>query len=463
MWRIRGNPRGYDAPGGPYEFRLAQITASCEESIRVSPDNDMRLVAARRFRVLFFLAHMSVGIQLPFFILYLKDALGMPDHSVSVLTAISGLTILVSQQAWGYAADLLISKKVLVIVNLLVSGLVFWSLGHIRSYPLLLTAFFLFQLFSTPIIQLLHGLLFAHHGSERWFGTIRAYASLSFVVANTVVGLVADRLTRGRLDFIFPAYMAVNAVSALWLALLPERRVKDAPRPNFVEVQRFFFSQPLLVWFLVTSCIYQLGHSLSYSLQAVLMVQLGAEKSVVSSSYSLAAILELPVFFAAHRLIRRFGEVRLVAFAAAVQTVRWIFVWRARTPEEIVLASSLHCVTFGMFYAAAISFMNRHAPLHLKASAQTLFALVYFGVASLVGNLLGGLLVEGGPLAHPLIALVKPFVPADLATPLRNLYLFSSLCAAVAFVCSLRLVASSTSRQDCQRGPERIDEEHHGR
>lgn len=398
-----------------------------------------KIPATKRFRLMFFLGQVSVGIQLPFFVIYLKREVGLNDSEISLFTALSGLAILLFQQPWGYLADVLLPKKFVIIVNLILSGLLFTGLGYIRSLPTLLGAFFIFQVFSTPIIQLLHGLLFSHHGSEKWFGTLRAYASLGFIVANLATGIIADKLTHGRLNFIFPLYLAANCLAALWVVTLPEHDTRTSRRISFWDVQRFFISQPTMRWFLITACVYQLGHSLSYSLQSILMVELGADMRLVSSSYSLAALLELPVFFAASRLISFFGAPTLIAFSAAVQAVRWLLVWRAPSAEAIVFISTLHCITFGLFYAAAVSYANDHAPPELKASAQTLFALIYFGVASLGGNLLGGLIVKGGPLEHILMQAVAHLVPGELATPLRNLYLFSSLCATIAFVCALRL------------------------
>lgn len=395
--------------------------------------------AAKRFRVMFFLAQMSVGIQFPFFVLYLKREVGLSDSVVSVFTALSGLAIVLFQQPWGYVADILLPKKLVILANLLMSGCLFCALAHFSALPVLLGVYFIFQVFSTPIIQLLHGLLFVHHGSEKWFGTFRAYASLGFVVANLATGIIADRITSGRLTFIFPFYLLGNILTAAWLLTIPERKVEARRASGFWEVQRFFFSQRSMRWFLATACIYQLAHSLSYSLQSVLMVELGADMRLVSSSYSLAALLELPIFFSASGLIARYGAVRLMAFCAAVQAIRWLLVWQAPTAVSIVFISSLHCITFGLFYAAAISYANDHAPPALKASAQTLFALVYFGVASLMGNLTGSLIVTGGPFAQRMSQLVGLFAPAGFATPIRNLYIFSSFCALLACVTGMKL------------------------
>ncbi len=411
-----------------------RINTPCERAVVE------KMRASRRFRIVFFLGQMPIGIQLPFLILYMKYDLGLNESAISILTALSGLTIILFQQPWGYAADVLFPKKALLIFTLLVSGVLFWMLGTLKSFPLLVGTFFLFQIFSTPIIQLLQGLLFSNPGSERWFGTFRAYASLGFVVANVGVGIAADRFANGNLSFIFPLYVAANALTALWIASLPEPRISQNRQSGFWDVQMHFLRRPVVRLFLLTSCLYQLGHSLSYSLQSVLMVELGADMRLVSSSYSLAALLELPVFFAAHKLLSGFGAERLMAFAAATQCVRWLLVWMSRSAEAILAISAVHFITFGVFYVAAISFINSHSPQHLKASGQTLFALVYFGMANLLSNLLGGQLVRGGILEEPLQKLVALFAPSELATPLRNLYLLSSLWAFLAFLLALRLV-----------------------
>jgi PPP family 3-phenylpropionic acid transporter len=314
----------------------------------------------------------------------------------------------------------------------------FWFIGNLRSLPAIIAAVFLFNSISTPILQLLHGFLFMHQDSERWFGTLRAYGSLGFVVMNLAVGIVADRFTGGQMGFIFPLYATVSLGAAAWMALLPEKVVPQGKRPTFFQVQKFFLGRREVAFFLVVVVFYQAAHSLSYAFQSVLMVGMGADMRLVAFSYSLAALLELPVFFAANRLITRFGEVRLIVFAAAVQAVRWLLVWGAGDPTQIILISTLHSVTFGVFYAASISYMNKHAGLHLKASAQTLFALVYFGVASMTGNLVGGQVTRGGVLEGAMTAFVTGWLHLPDRGSLGNLYILSSMVAVAA--CLLGLV-----------------------
>jgi MFS family permease len=166
---------------------------------------------------------------------------------------------------------------------------------------------------------------------------------------------------------------------------------------------------------------------------------MGADKGIVGMSYSLAALMELPFFFAANRILRRFGELRVIAFAAVVQAIRWMLVWNATGPGEVVLISSLHGITFGCFYVSAVSYMNRHAGPQYKASAQTLVALAYFGVAQLAGNFLGGMVAGDGWVARVVAGMVTFIGLADRG-PLRNLYIFSAALALLAAVFAMLLL-----------------------
>lgn len=385
------------------------------------------------FRIVFFVMQMPVAVFMPYFFLHLREVVGLSTQQVSYVVMIMGVAILLTQQLWGYVADVHISKRRLILINSLLSSLIFLAVAPLRSLPAILLALFAFHVVNTPITQLLHGFLFMHADSDRRFGVVRAWGSLGFVTANIVIGFVADHLTGGRLGFIFPLLGLTSMSGALLLFLLPDHPAPAGRRPTFMEVQSFFFRRPGVAAFLVVVLLYQSAHSFSYTVQSFLMRDMGADKGIVGMSYSLAAIMELPFFFAANRMIRRFGELRIIAFAAVVQAVRWMLVWNSTGPGEVVLISAMHGVTFGCFYVSAVAYMNRQAGPHYKASAQTLVALAYFGVANLLGNLLGGQVAGDGWAARAMSALVTMTGMPD-RRPLRNLYIFSAALALAAGV-----------------------------
>jgi len=392
------------------------------------------------YRALFFCLYGTIGILFPFFVLYLRGGVGLSDKNIALLSSLSGITIILFQQGWGYIADVLVPKKKLLVINMLGSGLLFMIVYLLSKSWTLAIAIFFYNSVYTSVNQLLHGFLFAHPGSERHFGLLRAWGSLGFVVANLGVGYVSDNFAGGNLGFIFPLFLLMMLVSVLLILPLPEYPTKHEDPPDFWSVQRHFLCRPQVAFFLLMSFIYQAAHTPTYSMQSLLMADMGADRSTIAFSYSLAAVLELPVFFAAGALISRFGAPKLMLMCAVIQTARWVLVWAATTPEQVIVISLSHCLTFGLFYAAAVTYMNGHAGPHLKASAQTLFAMVYQGMAGVLGMIVGGLTLSGGMLAPATRFLTtRVFGLADHGD-LANLYLGGAAVAGVATFLAVGLI-----------------------
>lgn len=193
----------------------------------------------------------------------------------------------------------------------------------------------------------------------------------------------------------------------------------------------FFLARPEVLFFLLVALVYQMGHALSNYLLPLLLVEMNAGNPAIGLNTALGALLEVPVLFLSVPLIRRFGETRLIAFAAAMQCLRWMLVWNATQPSHVVLASLLHGITFGIFFACSAYYMNRKAGLHFKSSAQALSALVVSGAAVMLGNLLCSLIAPGGIFARQ----AATFITGTLHLPdhgaMRNLYLVCALLAMV--------------------------------
>jgi PPP family 3-phenylpropionic acid transporter len=339
------------------------------------------------------------------------------------------------QQVWGYLADMVFSRRRLIVVNCAASAGAFLLAGFASSYGQVVATLFLHTIASCALSQTLHGLLLAQEDGHLRFGALRALSSLGFVLANMAVGITATTILPGYLWFIFPAMVGSYVLqSAVGLSLGEKPQpLLEKPPASFVDVQRHFFSRPAAVWFLLFVFIYNSAHGLSYSFQGFLLIKLGASPQFTSACYSLAAVLELPVFFASTFLVARLGIPRILGVCALIQSVRWLGVWSAGSKWDILWLSGTHCITFGLFFAATVQAINQFAGPWYKASAQTLLSLVGMGLASVFGNFLGSEINAGGFLEKPIQHLVQFLGLPDMG-PLRNLYLFCSALAGVSLL-----------------------------
>jgi PPP family 3-phenylpropionic acid transporter len=385
------------------------------------PANRLRLFPAP-----FFFLYGAVGVIFPFFSLWLRDW-GYSDSRIAFLVAMQGLATIVWSQAWGYAADMIVTQKRLLLFNSLMACVFFALMPWTQAFAGILALTFLFASFSSPLGQFLHSLLLGHQLGERHFSLIRSIGSIGFIVVNLLVGYSCKQYGSA---VIFPWYVGTLAVFCLTLFPIREeprgrayRQAPDGtagvgtsvgPTPNpldseadftrpasatrrrigFRESQGIFFRRPAVVRFLIFVFVYQLGHALSHSFQGLWVRDLGGSDQTVALCYSLAAGAEVLVFWTADRLLAGRSAVRWLYVAAVCQIVRWGLLWVCPVLPVVIASNVLHAITFGLFFSASVVFIHRLSPPELRTTGQTIFGLAYFGLAALGSNLLGSVVLK---------------------------------------------------------------------
>jgi PPP family 3-phenylpropionic acid transporter len=94
----------------------------------------------------------------------------------------------------------------------------------------------------------------------------------------------------------------------------------------------------------------------------------------------------------------------LFALAFGGSALRWLLLWRLRSPLPLVAAQLLHALTFGLFWGAAVRAMGWRVPSRLRATGQALFSAVVFGAGNVVGYQLAGRGYDHYRSAAPLFA-----------------------------------------------------------
>ena len=69
------------------------------------------------FRIVFFVMQMPVAVFMPYFFLHLREVVGLSTQQISYVVMVMGVAILLTQQLWGYVADVHISKRSLILIN----------------------------------------------------------------------------------------------------------------------------------------------------------------------------------------------------------------------------------------------------------------------------------------------------------------------------------------------------------
>lgn len=374
------------------------------------------------FRISFALLYSSVGVLFPYYVLYFKSV-GLDYAQIGMLLATSGIVTLLFSQLWGYTADVLLGKRMVLTLTTIGCATFFLGLKFAYLFWHFLILIFFLRFFSTPRAHVINSLLFLQPGGKENFALVRSYGSLGFIVMNLVTGKLSTALG---LDVIFPLYAFVSLLFliSIWSLPEPQQPFRTSKTYSFWHVQKILLKNPCILLLLIVVFFHQSAHSSGTIYLSFVIKENGGNEAIIGLFYSYAAVLEIPLFFILDRIIAVVGEVKLIAIAIIAQIIRWILTFFAVNLDEFFIIQSLHCITFGLFYLAGASYINRQSPDELKASAQTLLAMVYFGVALMFSQIVGGTIAE-----------IKG---------LRALYLFTSAFAGIGFIVWIKLALTDS-------------------
>jgi MFS transporter, PPP family, 3-phenylpropionic acid transporter len=110
--------------------------------------------------------------------------------------------------------------------------------------------------------------------------------------------------------------------------------------------------------------------------------------------WALGAMAEVPFMFLSGWFIRRFATEKILLLSLLAIIARNLVYAVFPTFAGAVAGQLFHSVCFGLFHPAAIIFITERVPKRLMAVGLTLYTSVSVGVASVLGNILGGLVID---------------------------------------------------------------------
>jgi len=232
------------------------------------------------------------------------------------------------------------------------------------------------------------------------FGYIRLVGTFGWVVASVVAGWAIDPVSA---DPLFLA-SAASVLMALFAPMLPHTPPKGYGRPV-----REVLGLPALKMlqnrgFVVFALVLFLGNMLNqfYTLFAapylsdvgltVDLGPLGTWGPVVIMT--IAQWFEIVCMAATPFLVKRIGLKRLMALGLLGWVARNGFIYAANLPLIVVVGLPMHGMSYAFYGMLGAMFVDREAPEHLRAGAQSLVTFLSSGPAVILGNYMAGQVVE---------------------------------------------------------------------
>ena len=332
---------------------------------------------------------MGAGIYFPYLGLYLR-AIRLNGAQIGLVASTAPLAGVLLQPLWGLLSDRYGWRKPLLTRSLLAAALIAPAVALAHSFGALLPLFIALAMALSPVVPLSDATTLEairRHGGS--YGAVRIYGSLGYLLASLTIGL----FYRGQhILLLFPLYGLLLFGTCLVSLSAPrqEDTVQLARGTGLGTVLR----DRVVVLFLALAVLGYGTYAAYNTFFALYLKGLGAGTGVVGLAAGLASLSELPVMALAGRIMERVSVKPLLLAGLGAATLRWLAYGLSNDYRVALAFSLLHGLSFAGFYVAGVTFIDRRVPPHLRSTGQTLFNGATFGLGSVAGSNLFGVLFD---------------------------------------------------------------------
>ena len=340
-------------------------------------------------RALYFCYYMALGSFLPYLNLYFERN-GLSGIQIGTLSA---LGVLISSPAailWSGIADRLKAHRLMLVISVLATPICVWLLGRTTSFSLFVPIIVVYGLSVAPIIPLLDGAaLEAARAHRRSYGEVRVGGTVGWIISVALVGVLIQAYD---IHWLFYSYVACMALMLLF-SMFQAERTQSLQAPWSTNL-RVLLSDPSVMVFFISCFIVMVGNGAVQNFFSLYLDGIGAGEGLIGAAWAVASVSEIPVMIFAGRLMQRIGTVGLLKVAFLTYAVRWLLFSFIQEPAWALAAQLLHGLSFAAFLTAGVTYLSERTPEGLTTTAQSIFNVVCYGIAALVGSLAGGYLYD---------------------------------------------------------------------
>ena len=369
-----------------------------------------------------------IGFFNPYLSLWLKE-LGLAVWVIGLLVSLQSFTRLFAPYAWGWLSDHTGERVKLLRwsagVALLCSLGLGWQ-GGLAWLAVVLLLMFTHTSSMMPMSEAAMAHLVSQGGAfdTRRYGRIRLWGSIGFLGTVFLAGAWFE--SHGMQHFPAWTWVTLLAVNlSVWL--MPN--VREVVQTGGVQPPVWpVLTQSHNLWFFVTLFFHVLSHICIYVFFSLYLDSLGYSKLMIGVLWAVSVVVEILGFYTQSRWLHHFTLAGWIVLCGVVMVVRMgITHWGAASLGWLVLAQSLHAVTFAVHHTVCIAWLSRHFPERLRGRGQALYSVIGYGLPGFLGATGGAAL--------------------SARWGLEVVYMVSIPIAGLAVLCALGL------RRSLQRGP----------
>ncbi|MCX7747824.1 MAG: MFS transporter [Clostridia bacterium] len=310
--------------------------------------------------------------------------------AIGAIQSVSTVALVLIQPVWGIISDKSKSKNQIIGFLCLVVAAVCMLFYAFNLFLWFAFCIMMFTVFFFPTMTLQDNYALEFLEKSRWdFGHVRLGGTLGYAFCAMLVGFIIGN-SYGNIFWIMSIFFLVTGFMYFTLPRIEGHRKKHEK----VKYAVLLKDKPLLCM-LVFSILYYMGISFYFQFYPVYYTaQLGASSQMVGVLSFVAALSEVPFFWYAYKIEKKFGIEKVMMFAGIATSLRWFLLFFVTDPYLILAINLLSGCGYVGFSYCLIKYINDTVPKSMRATAQSFNAILSTIFSRIIFAPLGGVLSD---------------------------------------------------------------------
>ncbi|WP_234396876.1 MFS transporter [Bacillus massiliglaciei] len=337
-----------------------------------------------------FLFFGLLALFIPFLPVYLEEQ-GLSASEIGLIVGTGGFVTLLAQPLWGFISDKTKTIRKVMLLLVCLTAVFGYFLFSVDSFLLLVLFALLVYFFLMPLDPLTESLNFTvSEMAGISYGSVRTYGALGYAVLSLIVGFAMDYFGMSSVSILF-VLLGLISFGVIWL--MPD--VQASSEPVTMKGLKSVLANREMLLFLILVFISSVPARMNDTFLGIHIRSLGGDTSLVGIAFFISAISEIVIFALSFWWLRKGRELEIITVATFVYFLRFFASGFVTSPMALTLLQILQMLTFPVFYTAAIQYLYRIVPKEWRATGQTVLALLFFGLSSILASYIGGYLYKG--------------------------------------------------------------------
>ncbi len=340
------------------------------------------------------------------------DKLGFSATQIAWSYSCTGIAAIVSPVLVGVIADRYFSaQKVLAFLHA-AGAVILLAITQQTEFNSFIPLLLLYALTYMPTVAITNSIAFRNlEDTERDFPRVRVLGTIGWIFSGIAVGFVPtmlgfDDISTSNIPFVVTAIASLLlAVYALFLPDTPPESsgekvdVKELLGLNALGLLK----DKAFAVFAICSFLFCIPLAFYYQFANGYLTQVGLQNA--TGWMSLGQVSEIVFMVSLPFFLKRFGIKKVLLLGLVTAAIRYGFFMVGGTEHLLAYALLfggilLHGASYDFYFVTAYIYTDRKAPAHMRSAAQGLLTLICMGLGSLVGNQVGGQVLEHFALAE---------------------------------------------------------------